>query len=615
MKQKKENRENQKHRKEKDRLPQKSNYVANVENTQFDVYKKYQRLFIAVIFGIGIIIYSNSFNCSFHFDDNNVFTKSVTKASSTIMDWLRLFPSRPIGAATFALNYHFHKLDVWGYHFVNLMIHLFNAFLVWWLTRLTLSTPIMKDETISKYKTLMAFLTGILFVSRPLATQSVTYIAQRFASLATMFYILSLILYAQGRLWQGKKNIAWLLFGGSIISAVSGMLTKEIVFTLPFAIILYEYCFLKISPWKIEIKDKNIYIPLVILGIFILIFLINFSPLSVFNSVQPVQGYTYSISAKEYLLTQFNVIVTYLRLFILPIHQNLDYDYPVSSSLLEINTLFCFSLVLGILVLGILLFRKYRLISFGIFWFFLTISVESSIIPISQNVIFEHRTYLPSFGCFLALTGAFFYFFKERYLAIGVTIILMFSGVNSVLSYQRNKIWKNEYTLWADCFKKSPHKARVNDNLGVALADQGKYPEAIYYYKNAIKLNPDYEDAYYNLANAFKDTGKMEEAAKNFRETIRINPNFADAHNNLGIILEMYYKKYDEAIYNYRQELKIQPDNSGVYFNIGIALAAKGERQEAIKHFQQAIYLKPDYEAARQRLRMTMDEEQKQTKR
>jgi tetratricopeptide (TPR) repeat protein len=384
---------------------------------------------------------------------------------------------------------------------------------------------------------------------------------------------------------------------------------------LPFAIILYEYCFLKISPWKIEIKDKNIYIPLVMLVIFILIFLINFSPLSVFNSVPPVQGYTYSISAKEYLLTQFNVIVTYLRLFILPINQNLDYDYPVSISLLEINTLFCFSLLLGILALGILLFRKYRLISFGIFWFFLTISVESSIIPISQNVIFEHRTYLSSFGFFLALTGAFFYFFKERYLAIGVTIILIFAGVNSVLSYQRNKIWENEYTLWADCLKKSPHKARVNDNLGVALADQGKYPEAIYYYKNAIKLNPDYEDAYYNLANAFKDTGKMEEAAKNFRETIRINPNFADAHNNLGIILEMYYKKYDEAIYNYRQELKIQPDNSGVHYNLGIALAEKGERQEAIKHFQRAIYLKPDYEAARQWLRMIMDEEQKQTKR
>jgi tetratricopeptide (TPR) repeat protein len=103
----------------------------------------------------------------------------------------------------------------------------------------------------------------------------------------------------------------------------------------------------------------------------------------------------------------------------------------------------------------------------------------------------------------------------------------------------------------------------------------------------------------------------MEEAEKYFRETIRINPNFADAHNNLGIILEMYHKKYDEAIYQYRQELKIKPDNSGVHYNLAIALAAKGERQEAIKHFQRAIYLKPDYEAARQWLRLTMDDDQK----
>jgi tetratricopeptide (TPR) repeat protein len=237
--------------------------------------------------------------------------------------------------------------------------------------------------------------------------------------------------------------------------------------------------------------------------------------------------------------------------------------------------------------------------------------VESSIIPISQNVIFEHRTYLPSFGFFLALTGAFFYLFKERYLAIEVTIILMFTSVNAVLTYERNKIWKNEYTLWSDCLKKSPNKARVHDNLGVALAVEGKYQEAIDHYKNAIKINPDYEDAYYNLGNAFKDQGNIEEAEKYFRETIRINPNFADAHNNLGIILEMYHKKYDEAIYQYRQELKIQPDNPGVHYNLGIALAAKGERQEAIKHFQRAIYLNPDYEAARQRLRLTMDAERK----
>ncbi|PKL14979.1 MAG: hypothetical protein CVV49_22185 [Spirochaetae bacterium HGW-Spirochaetae-5] len=150
------------------------------------------------------------------------------------------------------------------------------------------------------------------------------------------------------------------------------------------------------------------------LVIFIFIFLRNFS-LNVFNTVPPDQGYTYSISMKEYFLTQFSVIWTYIRLFFLPYHQNLDYDYAISKSFLEIKTLLGFVGLAGILSAGVLLFKKYRLISFGIFWFFLTMSVESSIIPISQNVIFEHRTYLSGFGFFMALTGTFFYFSREKY--------------------------------------------------------------------------------------------------------------------------------------------------------------------------------------------------------
>jgi len=119
-------------------------------------------------------------------------------------------------------------------------------------------------------------------------------------------------------------------------------------------------------------------------------------------------------------------------------------------------------------------------------------SVESSIIPISQNVIFEHRTYLPGFGFFLALISAFFYFFNEKHLKIAVIIILIIASINIVLTYQRNKIWKTEYTLWADCLKKSPHKARPHNNVGLALFTKGKSEEAIDHYNKAILITPDH---------------------------------------------------------------------------------------------------------------------------
>jgi tetratricopeptide (TPR) repeat protein len=595
--------------------------------------KKYDLLFILIIFITGVIAYSNSFDCSFHFDDSNVFHNihsSVTADSAKIGDWLRFIPTRPIGMLTFAINYNIHKLDLWGYHLVNLIIHLANAFLVWWLTWLMLSTQVMKDTMISRRKTVVAFLTGVLFVTHPLATQSVTYIVQRFTSLATLFYLLSLVLFVKGKLWQGDRNIPWFLFGGSIICATLGMLTKEIVFTLPFAILLYDYCFLKTVPWNLEIKDKSLIISFIMLVIFILLFFINssVSPVSIFNSIPPNQGYTYSISMKEYFLTQFSVILTYIRLFILPINQNLDYNYPLSTGFFQLKTFFSFSLLLGILAMGILMFKRYRLISFGIFWFFLTMSVESSIIPISQNVIFEHRTYLPGFGFFLALTGAFFYFFKERYLKIAVIFLLMVAALNTVLTYQRNKVWKNEYTLWADCLKKSPDKERSNENFGLALFNDGRIEEAVDHYNKAIRitpdyagvynnrgaaytklgqyqlafedfnkairLKPDYAEGYYNKGIVYTDLGQYKPAIENFDKAIRLRPNYIDAYNNRGTT---YYKlaQYQLAIENYNQTIRLKPDDAGAYYNKGIAYTDIGQYQQTIENFNKAIRLRPNY--------------------
>jgi tetratricopeptide (TPR) repeat protein len=313
------------------------------------------------------------------------------------------------------------------------------------------------------------------------------------------------------------------------------MLTKEIVFTLPFALVLYEYSFIRTDTWKIDIKDRGIQIPLVILGTFVALFFLNFS-FKIFNPVPPLpdQGYDYPITAREYLLTQFRVILTYIRLFIVPVNQNLDYDYPVAHSLLAWQTLFSLLTLTGILACGILFFRRYRLISFGIFWFFLTLSVESSIIPISQNVIFEHRTYLPGLGFFLVLTGAVFYFLGDRYRRTGFAILVLLVLTNTVLTYERNKVWKSQYTLWADCLKKSPDKPRPLSNYGVALAGAGQTSEALKYYDKAIKLNPRFYAAYSNRGNAYGSIGNYKRAIGDFDRAIEINPTFADAYNNRG---------------------------------------------------------------------------------
>jgi len=550
-------------------------------------------LLIFTILTAGILAYSNSFDCSFHFDDANVFDSKVTNDSATIIDWFRFSPSRPIGMLTFAANYNLHRLDVWGYHLVNLIIHLINALLVYWLARITLSSPVMKDESISKHKTVIAFLTGLLFVTHPLATQSVTYIAQRFALLATFFYLLSLSLFIRGSLWQGNRNISLLFFGTSIFSSICGMLTKEIVFTLPFAILLYDYFFLKATPWKLKMRDRSLVISFIMLVIFTLL-IFRVRSLDMFNTVEPGQGYSYSISMKEYFFTQFRVILTYIRLFILPVNQNLDYHYPISTAFFHMKTFFSFLALLGIALTGIFLFKKYRLISFGIFWFFLTISVESSIIPISQNVIFEHRTYLPSFGFFIAFVGAFFYFFREKYLRIAIIALLFIVFVNTVLTYQRNRIWKDDYTLWADCLKKSPSKARVNNNLGLALLNQGKTEESIVLFSNAIRITPGYIVPYINRGLAYSKIERYQKAIDDYNKAIPMKSDVDEIYNNRGTVYDKL-GQYQQAINDYKKAISLKPTQASAYNNKGIVYYKLGEYQQAFEDYNKALSLKKDY--------------------
>jgi tetratricopeptide (TPR) repeat protein len=602
---------------------------------------------ILLICLVGVIAYSNSFDCSFHFDDvPNIGENIAIRNLSDVEAWWGFYPSRPIGYLSFALNYHFHRLDVWGYHLVNLAIHIVNGVLVWWLVMLTMTTPVMKTQPISRHKRSMALFTALLFVSHPLATQSVTYIVQRLASLAALFYLLSFALYVKGGLWKGNGNRqVFFYYAGSILCAVLGMLTKEIVFTLPFALVLYEFSFMKTDTWKFDLKDRGIQVTIIILMLFVALFAHNFS-FGIFDPIPPLlnQGYDYPITAWEYLLTQFSVILTYIRLFVLPVDQNLDYDYPISHSLFEIHTIIGLLSLAGIFVAAIFLFRRYRIISFGIFWFFLTLSVESSVIPISQNVIFEHRTYLPSFGFVLVLAGAVFYFLWERYVRVAMGILVLVILTNTVLTFERNKVWKSEYSLWADGIMKSPNKPRPLNGYGKVLADTGNASEALRYYNKAIEMNPrfyaayynrgnakinlgdykgavaDYEEAlrikpdlsdgHYNLGNAFAREGKMAEAVAQLKEAVRLKPRSAEYHNNLGYVLALQGKE-DEAINHFREAIRLKPDLADAHNNLGNALLHQRRLDEAIDSYREALRLKPDYSIARENIKNALAQQRK----
>ena len=253
------------------------------------------------------------------------------------------------------------------------------------------------------------------------------------------------------------------------------------------------------------------------------------------QKIQGVIGGATGITPLHYLLTQFRVMVTFIRLAFVPIHQNLDYDYPIYKNLFELPVLSSLLFLTAILYLAKRIFLKYRLVSFSICWFFLTLLPESSVLPL-QDVIYEHRLYLPLAGYSIFLVSGVYYLFGKKNIKTMIIVLMMIIGINSVLTYQRNKIWMNELTLWNDTIRKSPYKARAYNNRGVIYKNLRNYMQAMADYNKAITLNPKDTDTLVNRGNIYASQGNPALAISDFSRAIEINPNDAQAYFNRGII-------------------------------------------------------------------------------
>jgi tetratricopeptide (TPR) repeat protein len=403
----------------------------------------------------------------------------------------------------------------------------------------------------------------------------------------------------------GAKVLPW--YGLSIIAAMLAMKTKEIAFMLPLTVTLYEFVFFQGRTGR-----RLLYvIPLLLIMLII--------PLTLFSIDMPaeellgqvnnvVRGHT-NLSRWEYLTTSFRVITTYIRLIFLPVHLNFDYDYKVYRSFLDAEIIISFVFLLSIFGLAVYLFSRYRqtapharLISFGIFWFFFNLLLESSIIPLN-NVISEHRVYLPSIGIFLAVmvtvfTGVEKLKNKGIHVLNAVTVVLSFIViVLTVATYTRNNVWKDEASLWGDVVSRSPNKFFPHYNLGNAYLSRGLIEKAIEEYQIAITINPYFSSAHYNLGIAYQSRRLFEKAIEEYQITINLFPSHVKALTSISN-LYMYLGLTDKAIVQYRSAIQIDQENPGLHINLGNAYLVNGLTDKAIEQYMIALkYAPKNYEA------------------
>lgn len=554
------------------------------------------------ILALSILIfscYSNTFYASWQFDDAVIFKNSNFRlrdfSFSEIKKTFHCHPQkssviyRPISCLSLAINFYFGGKDVFGYHLVNISIHLAAAVFLYLLVRITLDNP-QFPNSYRKEAYHIALLTGILWALSPIQTQAVTYIVQRMTSLAAMFCVMCLYFYVKGRISKHSKR--YLFFAASLIAGLFSIGSKENTSILPIMIILYEFIFFQ----KADVKwlSKNIFFVISALIFPLIIFIFFWGE----NPVSAIQGYgSRDFSLIERLLTQSRVIVYYLSLLVYPSvnRLNFDHDFSISRFLVQPpTTIICIFFIFGLIALGVYLVRKKPLFSFSIFWFLGNLVIESSIIPL--EIIFEHRLYLPSMFFYFVLAFVLNHhviqkeWIKKPYAVVLVVLFIFLQGMGT---YVRNFAWQNEITLWSDCVEKSPQKARTHHNLGHAFQKRGMLTEALNAYKKALVLDPHSIETHVNLGSIYEKKGMLEEAIIESRKALALNPEVVEAYNNLG---QIYEKQglIEEAIDAYRKAIDLHPKIENAYNNLAQLYQKSGQLDKALAVLSEAIRVQPD---------------------
>jgi tetratricopeptide (TPR) repeat protein len=554
-----------------------------------------------------LLVYFNSLQGSFQFDDRNLIDREWIADTAAFQKNVSIgdYENRPVLLWTFAFNNTLHKNKVFGFHLLNLTLHIFVSVLIFVVLIETQNFRAPPVEGRKPPSPLTAFLPALLFAVHPLNTDSVAYISSRSTLLATFFYLLTLFaflkLFSRNKNQWPKRAFIGLL---TVTALYLALASKLIAVTLPLALLLWFWVFIR--PHRFPGLCARLFTPrlIVVYGGVLLAFLAAVIFLGPGILYAPKDQGLELFGRMPYFLVETRVVVFYyLKLFFLPVNLNVDVGFPFSTFSDDRGIVLA---VLVICALIVLAFKtKNPWVKGGVLWFFVTLVPTSSIVPLSDLAV-EHRMYLPmSLGLCLVVFGVARNISAPGRMRLMIVLIALFG----VLTVSRNLVWTDEVRLWTDAVTKNPHSPRTHNNLGKAHYEKGRLQEAMAHFLLANENIEQRLARQYNLADPEKvllrRTGKNNTArGMKAQDTLKIVADLAEPHYNLASVyldlgkLEMARKEYQTA-------LRLNPDYFDALFGLGSVLAKTGLRDQALDHFRlsiekrKAVTGKADYPLAR----------------
>ena len=600
--------------------------------------------FMGLFVGL-LLIYSNSFTCEFHLDDfgNIIGNVNIQGEGFGWQDLQQSFHgrdfsqgrvNRPLAFLSFALNYRLHGWRPLGYHVVNFILHYAAAVVLYLLLVTCLRLPAMGDRY-RETATGIALLAAFWWAIHPIHVTAVTYIVQRMAVMAGLFYLLAMLFFATARTTVHRWRAV--VFGGlCLVSGLMAFFSKENAVTLPITLVLMEI--LLIRGWRPQLRTRGVAWLLAGVAVTLIGVLWTIYGSSILAGYH---GRPFTLS--ERLLTQPRVWFFYIGLLLYPspARMTLLYDFDLSRTLLSPwSTLPAMTILFGAAAAAVWTSRRWPMVAFSILFFLLNHLTEGSIIPL--EIVFEHRNYLPAAFFFVPVAIGVIWFldyfsYKPVIQFFGAATVVIVLIANGHTTYDRNRVFQTELTLWEDNVQKSENLHRPHHNLSKVYMVAGRYPEALlalnrvlraragarrhqkymshynlglYYIltndlgqarahlQRSLSYEPGNSGAYNQIARIHLFEDRLPEALEMTREAIRRNPHIADFRHTLGLIA-LRLGNPDRAIQEALASRGMIGDRGNSDFIIGEALRQKGDLRQAQWHFERYTARYPDHLSSR----------------